>query len=473
MTPTRPPRPPANVHPRLPSDLAEAAEALRRRWEHDARWKGVVREHTAEDVLRLRGPVALEHTLARRGSDRLWGMLHERPYLPALGALTGGQAVQMVRAGLDAIYLSGWQVAADNNLDGQTYPDLSLYPSNSAPALVRRINNALLRAGQVEMADRLSRPEADGTAPAAPMRDWMAPIVADAEAGFGGPLNAYVLMQSMVEAGAAAVHYEDQLSMAKKCGHMGGKVVIPTAAHVRTLRAARLAADVAGAPTLIVARTDARGARLLSSDMDPRDQAFLTGRKTNDGLFEVKSGLEPAIQRALAYAPYADLLWFETNEPSVAEAEAFARAVHAEVPGKMLAYNCSPSFHWARHMGPQDVADFQPRLGKLGYRFQFVTLAGFHAMNEALFSLAHDYARRGMAAYMELQEREFGLKPQGYTAVQHQQEAGAGYFDDLARTIAPDGDSTLSLPGSTEEEQFVAPLPEIHEKKRTGMPGHA
>ena len=464
MTPTNPrPAPGSNgrngAHPSRPpgpADVADETETLLSQWEHDARWKGVVRDHSAEDVLRLRGPVAIEHTLARRGAERLWGLLNERPYLPALGALTGGQAVQMVRAGLDAIYLSGWQVAADNNLDGETYPDLSLYPSNSAPQLVRRINNALLRAGQIEHTSPQAR-AIDGAA--STRRDWMAPIVADAEAGFGGPLNAYLLMAHMIEAGASGVHYEDQLSSAKKCGHMGGKVVVPTIQHVRTLRAARLAADVAGVPSLLVARTDARGARLLSSDMDPRDQAFLTGKKTNDGLFEVKPGIEPAIQRGLAYAPYADLLWFETNEPDLEEAERFAAAVHREFPGKMLAYNCSPSFHWAKHLSPEEVADFQPRLGKLGYRFQFVTLAGFHSMNAGMFELASAYAKEGMSAYMRLQNLEFGMQPAGYTAVQHQQEAGAGYFDDIARVISPDGDSTLALPDSTEEDQFQEAAP--------------
>jgi isocitrate lyase len=452
----RPPRPSTR-------DRSSAAETLRRSWEGDARWAGTVREHSAEDVLRLRGPVEVEHTLARRGAERLWTLLASRPYLPALGALTGGQAVQMVRAGLEAIYLSGWQVAADNNLDGETYPDLSLYPANSAPALVRRINKALLRAAQVEAA-------APGNGH--DLREWMAPIVADAEAGFGGPLNAYLLAQHFIEAGAAAIHFEDQLSSAKKCGHMGGKVVVPTAHHVRTLRAARLAADVLGVPTLLVARTDARGARLLSSDADPRDHPFLTGKRTPDGLFEVRAGLDAAIQRGLAYAPYADLLWFETNEPSLEEAERFASAIHAKFPGKWLAYNCSPSFRWSKHMDADTVADFQARLGRLGYRFQFVTLAGFHAMNAAVFDLATNYRRRGMAAYMDLQEREFALQADGYTAVKHQQEVGAGYFDEVARVITHDGGSTLALPNSTEEDQFVAPVPQIHENgKEKRKPG--
>jgi len=438
-------------------DLEDQAEALRREWESNPRWQGIVREHSALDVLRLRGPVTLEHTLARRGAERLWGMLNERAYIPALGALTGGQAVQMVKAGLDAIYLSGWQVAADNNLDGETYPDLSLYPSNSAPQLVRRINNALLRAGQIEMAK------------GSPSRDWMAPIVADAEAGFGGPLNAYLMMAHMIEAGASGVHFEDQLSSAKKCGHMGGKVVVPTLQHVRTLRAARLAADVAGVPSILVARTDARGARLLASDSDPRDQAYLTGRKTTEGLFEVKAGLEPAIARGLAYAPYADLLWFETNEPDLVEAERFAREIHAQFPGKLLAYNCSPSFHWAQHLDADTIADFQPRLAKMGYRFQFVTLAGFHSMNSGMFELAEAYAKEGMAAYTRLQNAEFAMQSKGYTAVKHQQEAGAGYFDELARVISPESAGTLALPDSTEKEQFhaspVAPVPTIQNHK--------
>jgi isocitrate lyase len=425
-------------------DVETDAEAMRRIWEHDERWRGIRRDHDAADVVRLRGSVPIEHSLARRGSQRLWKLLHDDDYIAALGALTGGQAVQMVRAGCKAIYLSGWQVAADGNLDGQTYPDLSLYPSNSVPTMVRRINNALLAADRVECAQ--------GEA----SRDWLAPIVADAEAGFGGPLNSFNLMSHMVEAGAAAVHFEDQLSSAKKCGHMGGKVLVPTLQQVRTLRAARLAADVAGVPSIVVARTDARAAKLVSSDTDVRDQPFLTGRRTREGHFEAKPGLDAAIQRGLSYAPFAELLWFETNEPDLEEAERFAEAIHDEFPGKLLAYNCSPSFHWADNLPPATIADFQPELARMGYKFQFVTLAGFHAMSASVFELAQAYMRDGMAAYVRLQEHEFGLRPLGYTAVKHQTEVGAGYYDAVSRVIAPGDVSTLSLPDSTEDDQFSA-----------------
>jgi isocitrate lyase len=441
------------------TDLDQAAEALRKEWDTDPRWAGIRREHDAEETLRLRGPVAIEHTLARRGAERLWTLLQEEPYVPALGALTGGQAVQMVRAGIQSVYLSGWQVAADNNTAGETYPDLSLYPVDSVPTLVRRINNALLRAGQIQ--------SADGQVPS----DWLAPIVADAEAGFGGPLNTYMLATHLVDAGAAAIHLEDQLSSAKKCGHMGGKVVVPTATHIRALRAARLAADVAGVPTLLIARTDARGAALLSSDSDARDHPFLTGQRTSEGLYQVKSGLDAAIARGLSYAPYAEMLWFETDKPDLEEAQRFADAIHAKFPGKMLAYNCSPSFNWAKHLDPAVIAEFQPRLAAMGYKFQFVTLAGFHAMNAAVFELAHAYSRRGMAAYSDLQQKEFGMRELGYTAVAHQHEVGTGYFDAIARAISPDDTSTLAMEGST-EDQFHGNAVAPHMRRGTRPKGN-
>ncbi|MHB8633610.1 MAG: isocitrate lyase, partial [Thermoplasmatota archaeon] len=373
----------------------DEAEGLAAEWAAEPRWRGIRRDHDPEDVLRLRGSVAVEHTLAKRGASRMWKDLHDAPYVSALGALTGNQAVQMVRAGLQAIYLSGWQVAADNNGAGETYPDLGLYPCSSVPDLVGRMNKALRRADQIE---RLEGPAS---------RDWMVPIVADAEAGFGGPLNAYMLMTHLMEAGAAAVHFEDQLSSAKKCGHMGGKVLVPTLQAIRTLRAARLAADVAGVPALLIARTDARDARLVASDTDTRDQPFLTGRRTREGHYETQPGLPAATARALHYAPYADLLWFETGEPDLEEARRFANAIHDRFPGKLLAYNCSPSFRWAKHMDEEDVAQFQPRLAELGYRFQFVTLAGYHALSMATFDLAHAFRGEGMAAYKRLQEHEF------------------------------------------------------------------
>ena len=404
------------------------------------RWHGIERPYTAADVERLRGPVAVEHTLARRGAERLWELLHSDEHVAALGALTGGQAVQMAKAGLKAIYLSGWQVAADANLAGQTYPDQSLYPADSAPALVRRLNNALLRAGQVEAVEGRQV-------------DWLLPIVADAEAGFGGPLQAYELMRAMIEAGAAGVHYEDQLAAEKKCGHLGGKVLVPTAQFIRTLTAARLAADVAGVPTVLVARTDALSATLLTSDVDPIDQEFLTGERTPEGFFRVRPGLEPVIARALACAPYADVIWFETSTPDMGEAREFAQAVHELYPGKLLAYNCSPSFNWRSHLKKRQIASFQDDLAELGYRFQFVTLAGFHALNESMFELARGYAARGMSAYVELQEREFDLEDRGYTATRHQREVGAGYFDALLQALGES--STLALSGSTEEAQFT------------------
>jgi isocitrate lyase len=404
------------------------------------RWEGIERPYSADDVERLRGPVAVEHTLARLGAERLWELLHSDQHVAALGALTGGQAVQMAKAGLKAIYLSGWQVAADANLAGQTYPDQSLYPADSAPALVRRLNNALLRAGQVEAVEGRQV-------------DWQLPIVADAEAGFGGPLQAYELMRAMIEAGAAGVHYEDQLAAEKKCGHLGGKVLVPTAQFIRTLTAARLAADVAGVPTVLVARTDALSATLLTSDVDPIDQEFITGERTTEGFFRVRPGLEPVIARALACAPYADVIWFETSTPDMGEAREFAQSVHELYPGKLLAYNCSPSFNWRSHLKKKQIASFQDDLAELGYRFQFVTLAGFHALNESMFELARGYAARGMSAYVELQEREFDLEERGYTATRHQREVGAGYFDALLQALGES--STLALSGSTEEAQFT------------------
>jgi isocitrate/methylisocitrate lyase len=404
------------------------------------RWRGIERPYTTEDVERLRGPVQVEHTLARVGAERLWKLLHSDEHVAALGALTGGQAVQMAKAGLKAIYLSGWQVAADANLAGQTYPDQSLYPADSAPALVRRLNNALLRAGQVEAVEGRQV-------------DWLLPIVADAEAGFGGPLQAYELMRAMIEAGAAGVHYEDQLAAEKKCGHLGGKVLVPTAHFIRTLTAARLAADVAGVPTVLVARTDALSATLLTSDVDPTDQEFLTGERTPEGFYRVRPGLEPVVARALACAPYADVIWFETSTPDMGEAREFAQAVHELYPGKLLAYNCSPSFNWRNHLKNRQIASFQDDLAELGYRFQFVTLAGFHALNEAMFELADGYAKRGMSAYVELQEREFDLEERGYTATRHQREVGAGYFDAVLQALGES--STLALSGSTEEAQFA------------------
>jgi isocitrate lyase len=408
------------------------------------RWEGIERPYADDDVERLRGSVCVEHTLARLGAERLWKLLHKEPYVAALGAMTGGQAVQMVKAGLQAIYLSGWQVAADANLAGQTYPDQSLYPSNSAPALVRRLNQALLRADQIEHA------EGNGTG-----RHWLAPIVADAEAGFGGPLNAFELMRSMIEAGAAGVHFEDQLASEKKCGHLGGKVLVPTSQFIRTLVAARLAADVCDVPTVLVARTDALSATLLTSDVDERDHAFITGERTPEGYFRVEGTLESAIARGLAYAPYADLIWCETSTPDLGEAREFAQAIHAQFPGKLLAYNCSPSFNWKRRLDDEDIATFQQQLGELGYAFQFITLAGFHALNHSMFELARGYRAEGMTAYVELQQREFASEEVGYTATRHQREVGAGWFDLVAEAASGGESSTLALRGSTEEEQFA------------------
>ena len=418
------------------------ASSLARQWAENARWHGILRPYEAEDVVRLRGSVVPEHTLARLGAQRLWGLLTTRDYIAALGALSGGQAVQAVRAGLQAIYLSGWQVAADANLAGQTYPDQSLYPANSVPAVVRRLNNALLRSDQIDWTEGRT-----GT-------DWFAPIVADAEAGFGGALNVFELMKAMIEAGAAGVHFEDQLAAEKKCGHLGGKVLVPTSQFVRTLTAARLAADVLGVPTVLVARTDALSASLLTSDVDPVDAEFLTGERTLEGYFRIRDGLDAAIARSFAYAPYADVLWFETSMPDLKEALTFADAIHERFPDKLLAYNCSPSFNWKRHLDDRQIATFQKDLGKMGYRFQFITLAGFHSLNAGMFELARGYAANGMSAYVELQEREFALEADGYTATRHQREVGAGYFDQVMAAVTGGQSSTLALHGSTEEAQF-------------------
>mgnify|MGYP001324337708 CR=1 FL=1 len=418
---------------------------LEREWEGDPRWAGIRRDYTAEDVVRLRGSVRVEHTLARLGAERLWSLLHTQDRVQTFGALTGAQAVQMIRAGLPAIYVSGWQVAADANLAGQTYPDQSLYPSNSVPALVRRLNQALLRADQIEWSE--GRVE----------RQWLAPIVADAEAGFGGPVHAFELMKAMIEAGAAGVHFEDQLAAEKKCGHMGGKVLVPTAQFIRTLNAARLAADVLGVPTLLIARTDALSAPLLTSDVDPRDAAFLTGERTREGYFTVRGGLDAAIARSLAYAPYADLLWFETSTPDLGQARAYADAIHEQFPGKLLAYNCSPSFNWERNLDPAAIARFQDELAALGYAFQFITLAGWHLLNLHTFELARRYAGEGMPAYVELQHKEFDLEADGYTATRHQREAGVSYFDRVLLAVTSGQASTAALAGSTEAEQFGRP----------------
>ncbi|TDE11837.1 isocitrate lyase [Jiangella asiatica] len=420
---------------------AEAAD-LAREWATDPRWAGVSRTYTAEDVVRLRGTVREEHTLARRGAERLWHLLGRDQHVAALGAITGNQAVQMVRAGLEAIYLSGWQVAADGNTSGNTYPDQSLYPVNSVPTVVRRINNALLRADEITYAEQ-----------ADPGFDWLAPIVADAEAGFGGPLNAFELAKALIAAGAAGIHYEDQLASEKKCGHLGGKVLVPTSQHVRTLNAARLAADVAGVPTIVVARTDSLAAELITSDVDPIDRPFLTGERTAEGFHRVRSGIEPVIARALAYAPYCDLIWVETGTPDLGLARQVAEAVHERFPGKLLAYNCSPSFNWKAHLDDAQIETFQRELAALGYRFQFITLAGFHQLNYGMFDLARRYAEAGMTAYVDLQQREFAAEQLGYTATRHQREVGTGYFDMVSTALNPDSD-TLALKGSTEEAQF-------------------
>jgi len=422
--------------------IQEQTRQLEAQWAQDERWAGITRSYSAEDVVRLRGSVVPECTLGRLGAERLWRLLGEGGYVNALGALTGGQAVQMIKAGLQAIYLSGWQVAADANLAGSTYPDQSLYPANSVPQVVRRLNNALLRADQIDWSEGHN-----GT-------DWLAPIVADAEAGFGGALNAYELMRGMIEAGAAGDHFEDQLAAEKKCGHLGGKVLVPTSQFIRTLTAARLAADVLNVPTVLVARTDALSATLLTSDIDEQDAAFVTGSRTSEGFFHVTDGLEAAIARSLAYAPYADVLWFETSTPDLGQAREFAQAIHEKHPGKLLAYNCSPSFNWRKALSDEEIAGFQQQLGEWGYGFQFITLAGFHSLNAGMFELARGYRDRGMSAYVDLQEREFSLEPDGYTATKHQREVGAGYFDKVMQAVSKDS-STLALHGSTEEAQFA------------------
>jgi isocitrate lyase len=406
------------------------------------RWKGIVRPYAQEDVERLRGSFRIEYTLAREGANRLWRLLKNEPPVTALGAFSGNQAVQQVRAGLKAIYLSGWQVAADSNLSEQMYPDQSLYAANSVPAVIRRINNALRRADQVDHHEGRKS------------TDWMAPIVADAEAGFGGCLNVFELVKAMIEAGAAGIHLEDQLASEKKCGHLGGKVLIPTQQAINNLVAARLAADVYDVPTILIARTDANAAALLTNDIDPRDQPFLTGERSSEGFFRVRPGIDQAVSRALAYAPYADVLWCETSEPNLAEAKQFAAAIHEKYPGKLLAYNCSPSFNWRKKLDEATIASFQQELAKLGYHIQFVTLAGFHTLNYSMFHLAHDYNERGMSAYADLQAAEFSVEKQGYTATKHQREVGAGYFDDVAQVITQGSSSTTALAGSTEKEQF-------------------
>jgi isocitrate lyase len=420
----------------------QAIQELEQQWKTSPRWRGTVRPYRAADVERLRGTVQVEHTLARLGAEKLWRRLTTESYVHALGALTGNQAMQMARAGLKAIYLSGWQVAADANNAGQMYPDQSLYPADSVPAVVRRINSCLMRADQVAHAEGKDD------------IDWLLPIVADAEAGFGGVLNAYELMKGMIEAGAAGVHFEDQLSSAKKCGHMGGKVLVPTQEAVQKLVAARLAADVFGVPTILVARTDALDAKLLTSDIDPRDRAFTTGERTAEGFYQTRHGMDQAIARGLAYAPYADLIWCETSKPDLAGARRFAEAIKAKFPERLLAYNCSPSFNWKKHLDDGTIAKFQRELAAMGYKFQFITLAGFHALNYGMFDLADRYRNQGMSAYVALQEAEFAAEPRGYTATKHQREVGAGYFDDVTQVVMGGASSTTALAGSTEEEQF-------------------
>jgi isocitrate lyase len=422
---------------------ARTAQEIQKDWDENPRWKGVTRNYTAEQVAELQGTVVEEHTLARRGAEILWDKVNNKDFVNSLGALTGNQAVQQIRAGLEAVYLSGWQVAGDANLSGHTYPDQSLYPANSVPNVVRRINNALLRA------DEISRVEGDTS-----VENWLAPIVADAEAGFGGALNAYELQKAMIGAGAAGVHWEDQLASEKKCGHLGGKVLIPTQQHIRTLTSARLAADVANVPSVIIARTDAEAATLITSDVDDRDKEFITGERTAEGFYNVKNGIEPCIARAKAYAPYADLIWMETGTPDLEYAKKFAEGVKAEFPDQLLAYNCSPSFNWKANLDDETIAKFQKELGAMGFKFQFITLAGFHSLNYGMFDLAHGYARNQMTAFVDLQQREFAAaEERGFTAVKHQREVGAGYFDRIATTVDPES-STTALKGSTEEGQF-------------------
>ncbi|HDR4906650.1 TPA: isocitrate lyase [Bacillus cereus] len=421
----------------------ERIEKLQESWELDERWKGITRPYSAEDVIRLRGSIDIEHTLARRGAEKLWTSLHTEDYINALGALTGNQAMQQVKAGLKAIYLSGWQVAADANLSGHMYPDQSLYPANSVPAVVKRINQTLQRADQIQHMEG-----SDDT-------DYFVPIVADAEAGFGGQLNVFELMKGMIEAGASGVHFEDQLSSEKKCGHLGGKVLLPTQTAVRNLISARLAADVMGVPTIIVARTDADAADLITSDIDPVDKAFITGERTPEGFYRTNAGLDQAIARGLAYAPYADLVWCETSEPNLEDAKRFADAIHKEHPGKLLAYNCSPSFNWKQKLDEKTIASFQKEIASYGYKFQFVTLAGFHSLNYGMFELARGYKERGMAAYSELQQAEFAAEKHGYSATRHQREVGTGYFDEVVQVITGGTSSTTALKGSTEEAQFT------------------
>jgi len=428
----------------MKESFKKQVEDLEQDWANNERWDGIKRDYSAEDVVRLRGSILPQYSLAEHGAKLLWERLHDMDYVHALGALTGGQAIQYVKAGLPAIYLSGWQVAGDANLSGEIYPDQSLYPVNSVPSVVERINNALRRADQIEWTEN------NGEA----TREWMAPIVADAEAGFGGALNVFELTKSMIEAGAAGVHLEDQLSSEKKCGHMGGKVLIPTQQHVRTLTASRLAADVMGVPTVLIARTDALGANLITSDIDDRDKEFLNGERTPEGFYATEPGMATPIMRGLAYAPYADLIWCETSTPDLDEAKTFAEGIHAEFPGKMLAYNCSPSFNWRSHLDDETIAKFQKELGAMGYKFIFITLAGWHALNASAFDLAVGYTDSDMSAYVDLQDREFEMESDGYSATRHQREVGAGYFDDVSTVITGGSGSTLALSGSTEEEQF-------------------
>ncbi|MBO8172069.1 MAG: isocitrate lyase [Bacillaceae bacterium] len=421
----------------------EEIRKIEEMWADESRWKGIKRPYTAEEVYRLRGSIQIEHTLARMGAERLWKLINTEDYVNALGALTGNQAVQQVKAGLKAIYLSGWQVAADANLAGHMYPDQSLYPANSVPHVVKRINQALQRADQIHHMEGNNDTY------------WFAPIVADAEAGFGGQLNVFELMKAMIEAGAAGVHFEDQLSSEKKCGHLGGKVLLPTQTAVKNLVSARLAADVMGVPTVLIARTDANAANLITSDVDPYDHEFITGERTAEGFYRTRAGLDQAIARGLAYAPYADMIWCETSEPNLEEAQRFADAIHEKYPGKLLAYNCSPSFNWKKKLSDHEIATFQQELGKMGYKFQFVTLAGFHALNHSMFELAYDYKDNGMAAYSKLQQAEFESEKKGYTATRHQREVGTGYFDEVSQVVSGGTSSTTALKGSTEEEQFA------------------